>query len=132
MSKITYKIDKFTDFSGYTREFIFCAVSIENIDSKDDMKVLRIGVSVQNPKDAEIDTELGKRISYGKAMKNKSCCGIIVSNNKGMINTKVVNALLEQEAEYFKINPGKYLKGYNKDRELYNSNSDLYYDKMGL
>lgn len=128
MSKISYKIDKFTDFSGKSREVIFCAVSVDEFS---EYKSLRVGVSVQNVKD-EINTELGKKIAFGKAMKDKSCCGILASSNKGMINAKVVEALLEQEMDYFKLNPGKYLAGYNKDRDLFKKDSVLYYQRKGI
>ena len=37
----------------------------------------------------------------------------------GLINETMVKALLQQEAEYFKANPGRYLAGYDKDAEKY-------------
>ena len=36
-----------------------------------------------------------------------------------MINTKMVKALLEQEAEHFKKDPGSYLAGYNEAKTRY-------------
>jgi len=132
MEKVVYKVENFVDFTGKTREFIFAAVSLEitNDDfgslvvdftedsEKEVKKVLRIGVSVQNSKD-EVNTELGKHIAYGKAMKDKSCFSKLYSTDKGLINRTVVEAVLEQESKFFKDNPGKYLKGYNKDKEAY-------------
>lgn len=135
MEKVVYKVGNFVDFTGKTREFIFAAVSVETptddygslvVDltdpfdhfDKEVKKTLRIAVAVQNSKD-EVNTELGKRIAYGKAMKDKSCFSKLHSTDKGLINRTVVEAVLEQESKFFKDNPGKYLKGYNKDKEAY-------------
>lgn len=132
MEKVVYKVDNFVDYSGKTREFIFAAVSLDAVNDgfgslvvdltdaseKEIKKTLRIAVAVQNDKD-EVNTELGKRIAYGKAMKDKSCFSKLHSTDKGLINKTVVDAVLEQEAKFFKENPGKYLKGYNKDKAAY-------------
>ncbi len=123
--KVVYKVDNFVDFRGETRQFIFAAVSVNTVETititdDDDIeqmqKVVRLGVSVQKSGDI-LDTELGKKIAYGKAMKDKSCVGKLYATDKGMINSRLVEALLEQEAEYFKNRPGKYLAGYDKDME---------------
>lgn len=130
MKKVVYNVDKFTDFAGKVREVVLCAVSTDEMGFG---KELRLGVSVQNPHDNIVNTELAKTIALGKAMKDKSCAGILmVILNDGMINAKVVDALLEQEMEYFKTNPGKYIKGYNKDKELFKTNPDLYAKKFNL
>ena len=70
------------------------------------------------------------KIAEGKARKEKSRVGTLLSTSKGMINTKVVEALLEQELEYFKQNPGVYIKGYNRDKELFSKSPELYYKKF--
>lgn len=130
MKKIVYKTGVFTDFTGMEREVIFCAISVD--EGKDSpIKMLNIGIAVQNPKDAR-NTELGKTIASGKALKPKSSVGRILTDNKGFINTKVVNALLEQEFEYFRTNPGAYLASYNKDKALYKVDPAAYDLKMGL
>ena len=96
------------------------------------VKVLRLGISVQNPADKKSNSELGKTIALGKAKKDKSCFGKIYSTNSGFINQKMVEALLDQEFEYFKNSPHVYIKGYKKDKELFEKNPNSYYDKYNL
>lgn len=136
MEKVVFKSDYFVDFTGETRQVVFCAVSSE-IDGEiydydqplcrhqDVEKQLWIGVSVQNPRDLE-NEELGKIVAEGKARKLKSRYATIYATNKGLINYRMVNALLEQELEYFKQNPGKYIKGYDKDKQLFENDSRAY------
>ena len=125
-NRTTFISDTFTDFTGLKRIFTICAISFE-LDS--DYKKLQLGISVQNPLDVH-NAELSEKIAEGKA--NKKPFGKIMSNNPGFINSKVVNALLEQECEYFKNNPGKYLAGYNKDLKLYKSNPEKYLQKFKI
>ena len=130
--KVEFKIDTFVDFAGIEREFILAAVSvpvpwndhhiwIPDIDSiidrqwEDDTRInaekyLLIGISVRNAAD-KYDEEIGKRIAVGKALKLKG--KQIIASHAGLINTKMVQALLEQEAEYFKRDPQSYIAGYN-------------------
>ena len=142
MKRVVFKVDKFTDFAGKQREVIFAAVSqdFEGFvtdynnswdDDTDIVKEVRIGISVQSPKDDVVNTELGKIIAEGKAMKDKSCFCKIYATDKGSINKTMVNALLDQELDYFKQNPGKYLKGYNKDKALFLEEPYFYYEKIG-
>lgn len=126
MRRTEYKIDSFTDYTGKERKFIMAAVSMmddnfvsikedgHHIDT--DNKILSIGISVCRPND-EFDEVIGKRISEGKAIKYRSHA--IYTTDSGLINEIMVKALLEQEAEYFKVNPGRYLAGYNKDAIKY-------------
>lgn len=126
MKKVEYIVDSFKDFTGEERQFVMAAVSLhgepevyikeddEPIDN--DMKVLSIGVSVCRPSD-EFNEALGKRIAEGKATKYRDHA--LYAVDAGLINDKMVKALLEQEAEYFKVNPGRYLAGYDKDAQKY-------------
>lgn len=82
-------------------------------------KILSVGVSVRCDRDK--DQNLGVKIAYGRALKYKGpeyehC---LFATHAGMINTMMVKAFLEQEAEHFKKNPGSYLDSYNKDKEAY-------------
>lgn len=137
--RVVFKVGKFVDFTGKEREVVFAAVSQELEDTTADtwttcedlFKEVRIGISVQNPKDDVVNTELGKIIAEGKALKEKSCFGKLFATDKGFINKTVVDALLSQEVDYFKQNPGKYLAGYNKDKELYRTDPLAYFSKMG-
>lgn len=143
MEKVVHKIDTFVDFTGKTRQVIMAAVSAEIngytsvsnghwMDYTDVIKEVRLGVSVQSPADREENTELGKIIAIGKAKKDKSCRGKLFSTDKGFINTKLVSAFLDQEMEYFKQNPGKYIKGYDKDKELWKNYPFMYAHKYNL
>lgn len=134
--KTEFKIDKFVDYAGIEREFILAAVSVplsskayvyvldpksyvkyndDNSIYVDDYyavpteKYLLIGISVRNAED-KYDEEIGKRIAVGKALKGKG--KQIYASHAGLINTKMVQALLEQEAEYFKRDPQSYIAGY--------------------
>ena len=133
MEKVVYKVGNFVDYAGNTREVILVAVSREveidkdfgpavidfaDFSDKEIKKELRFAVAAQNVGDKP-NTELGKRIAYGKAMKDKSCFSKLYSTDKGLINRTMVNAILDQEFQYFIENPGKYLKGYNRNKEVF-------------
>ena len=136
--KTIFKEDTFVDFKGKSRQVIMCAASVDvdgvcinnlytsNRKDYETTKNVRIGVAIQREGDIP-NSELGRKIALGKALKDKTCLAILFSTSKGMINKKVVNALLEQEIEYFKQNPGNYISGYNKDKEKYlkSTNSDF-------
>ena len=131
-----YLTDYFIDYAGNHRMFTLCAVTVpettiissntaehyiihqdEIIINFDDIKnltfpkKLKLGMAVQCPED-DANEELGKKIAYGKALKYND--HIMMVTREGMINTKLVTALLEQEAEYFKKNPDSYIAGYKK------------------
>ena len=97
-------------------------------------KVLRLGIAIQSPQDSikAPNTELAKRIALGKAKNDRSCIGKLYSTKSGFINQKMVEALLEQELEYFKNAPHLYIKGYEKDKKLFNSSPSTYYSKFKL
>ena len=130
--KINYHIDKFIDNNGIEREFILAAVSIDLRKDKsviyseatigvttgevayDMEKVLCLGIAVRRIEDT-FNEELGKKIALGKALKvidNPNKGKLIFVSDAGLINTKMVEALLEQEALYFKRDPRCYIKGY--------------------
>lgn len=132
--KVNYHIDKFVDNKGIEREFILAAVSIDlrkqkNITYSETViaasngevaytmeKVLCLGIAVRRVEDT-FNEELGMKIALGKALKvisNPDKGKLIFVSDAGLINTKMVEALLEQEALYFKRDPGCYIKGYGK------------------
>jgi hypothetical protein len=132
MRRTSFKEDTFVDFSGKVRNFVFCAISTDEAPVPENFKALFLGVSVQNPRDEINNPELAKKIAEGKAIKARSRVGMLVSDCIGLINSKVVNALLEQEVEFFKNNPGKYIKGYKSDYQLYQKSNELYYKKYNI
>ena len=82
-------------------------------------KMLSIGVAVRCTRDKDLG--LGEFIAYGKALRNAYSGNghVLFVSHSGMINTKMVRALLEQEAEHFAKDPGSYIKGYNFDRDRF-------------
>ena len=132
--KTNYHIDKFVDNKGIEREFILAAVSIDLRKDKsviyseaaigvtageaayDMEKVLCLGIAVRRPEDT-FNEALGMNIARGKALKaltNPDKGKLIFASDAGLINTKMVQALLEQEALYFKRDPRCYIKGYDR------------------
>lgn len=132
MYKVVYKQGSFVNYEGTQVNFILAAVSIptnivlvpvdedgfetdeEQVESP---KILSLGLSVQRPGDTW-DEEMGKQIAYGKALKRRD--HVLATTDPGMINTKMVEAILEQEASYMQVNPGRYIAGYDEARDKYN------------
>lgn len=75
------------------------------------VKSLRLGVSICNPVD-EFNERAGTEKAINRAKNNKKPA--LFATEHGYINSKVVRAMLEQEAHYVRTNPGKYIKGYNE------------------
>lgn len=134
MLKIEYLCDKFVDYRNNEREFVIAAISIP-ITSYTTIcsyyheinkfpksffpnKCLAIGMSIRHPED-KYNEEFGKQVAVGKALKGKG--KYLLVTNTGLINTKMVRALLEQEADYFKRNPESYIAGYNKAAKKWKS-----------
>lgn len=135
-----YIVDKFVDYLGAERTFVLAAISedltgteeapstaftiLKGEDGKGECDIeviakrLMFGLAVCDPND-EFDEELGKKMAKGRAINPKSRISTLLSTDKGLINTSVVRATLKQEAEYLKQNPGKYIKSYNEDKEVY-------------
>lgn len=116
--RIETLVDSFTDKNGNVRYFVIAAISIpiesvfyeRNVsDIVTIKKGLKIGFSICNPED-KFDENLGKTIAIGRARKSKDCAMLV--SEPGYINTKVVQAFLKQEAEYFKNNPESRIAGY--------------------
>ena len=78
-------------------------------------KMLSVGIAVRCVRDE--DNGLGERIAYGKAVKLQN--HVLFTSHPGMINTKMVKAFLEQEAEHFEKDPGSYIASYNNDKFNY-------------
>ena len=123
--RIETLVDSFTDENGYTRHFVIAAISIVFDESNEPdvvldsdtnycqnvIKGLKLGFSICNPAD-EFDANLGIKIAIGRARKNSEYA--ILVSEPGFINTKLVQAFLEQEAEYFKHNPESRIAGYKR------------------
>lgn len=123
--RIAYLVDSFVDSNGDERHFVVAAVSkiftddddptyVTDIDGCDIQKVvkgLKLGFAICNPTD-KFDEKLGITIAVGRALKNAEYA--LLASETGYINTKLVQAFLEQEAEYFKRNPEYKIAGYKR------------------
>lgn len=153
-NRVQYIVDSFTDFEGKEHKFVIAAVSTifptkyKNINSEPSelsdntvyydvniyveeyghydeystvVKEVSLGYAICNPED-NFDEEIGKLKAYHRALKSKDKLFV---TKAGMINTLMVEALLKQEAEYLKSNPGSRIKGYKEKELKYNEKNKL-------
>lgn len=131
MYKVVYKHGTFINYKGSATEFILAAVSIpadyvlvpvgddfelDYGEAVDSPKILSLGLAVCREGDTW-DEELGKKIAYNKAIKRRD--HVLATTDSGIINTKVVEAIAEQEAAYMQVNPGRYIAGYDESKKKY-------------
>lgn len=109
--------------SSYADNDVFIEVNIylEDYGTYDDYsvisKVLKLGVAICNPED-EFNEKVGQHKALARA-RNSDPVLFASSENPGIINSMMVEALLKQEAEYIKNNPERYIKGYKEAQEKY-------------
>lgn len=119
-------VGKFIDDYGDERNFVMAAISAvldgddpcyitdeDGYYEQDLVKGVKIGYSICNPID-EFDEDLGVTIAVGRARKNSEWA--LLATQPGYINSKVVQAFLEQEANYLAENPERYIAGYKRIR----------------
>ena len=121
--------DSFVDYAGKTHHFVIAAVSKpceENTASViwDDWTVevqeslskgLSIGISICNPEDT-FDEKVGVLKAVSRAQKSDP---VLYVTNPGYINSTLVKAFLQQEANYLKNNPELYIEGYSDAKKRY-------------
>lgn len=134
-NRVVYRNGIFTDYKGNQRQYIVAAVSERTddcygipatvvcggmkpdiIETRDAVKKLTLGFAICSPED-KWDEELGKTIALGKAVKRPA--RVMWVSHAGMINTDVVNALVEQEMKFFENNPGCVIAGYDEAKRKY-------------
>lgn len=121
--------DSFVDFEGKEHRFLIAAISIPVIADGSEYendpnevylshlsheviefpKVLSLGISICNPCD-KWNPRIAYQMATGRARKHRDHA--LYVTEPGLINTKMVQALLKQEAEYIKNNPEKVIEGY--------------------
>lgn len=128
--KVQTLVDSFTDENGEIRNFVIAAISVPFDDYNEAYglfhedyyndeyyipfsKGLKIGWAICNPIDI-FSEDLGIKIATGRAEKNTEFA--LIASQPGYINTKMVQAFLEQEAEFFKANPQSKIKGYKRKK----------------
>ena len=123
--RIEYLVDSFVDVNGDERHFVVAAISEVFTNDDEPMNVvdydenhiqevvkgLKLGFAICNPID-KFDEKIGITIAVGRARKNAEYA--LYATELGFINTKLVRAFLEQEAEYFKHNPELRIAGYKR------------------
>lgn len=131
--KVSYKIGQFTDYLGNVHKFVIAGVSTECPGREDTeiyitdynhdeevAKALLIGVAICNPKD-DFDEEKGKKIAYNKAINYKNLHHpALYTTRPGYINTEVVDALLNNVANYIAKDPGSVIPGYDESKKKFN------------
>ena len=150
-SKEQYLCSEFVDFEGKTHKFIIAAYSEVlpthsaelNLYEEEDfpvtydvsgyiddsweeslgpvVKKLSIGVAICHPDDT-YNEELGKKKALKAAIQSTK---VLYSSKLGLINTPMVTALLQQEAEFLKNNPELYIKGYRERHKKYLADTKL-------
>lgn len=134
VNRVEYRTGTFKDYAGNERKYVVAAVS-ELIDPESMVitngqkenkivitevcKRLSLGFAICSPED-EWNEELGKTIAFGKAVKRPA--REMYVTHRGMINTTVVNALIDQECAFFENCPGSIIAGYNEAEAKYNAN----------
>lgn len=147
--RINHIVSSFTDYKGVEHKFVVVAISevlpkvYEEFNPKDAdncseyekqtevshwvnwytewdsesvaevVKSVSIGVAICNPEDT-----FNEETGYRKAMSRAKLA--LYATHSGYISTRLVQAMLEQEAYYIKSNPGKYIKGYNEAEKQFN------------
>ena len=125
--RIEYLVDSFVDENNEERHFVVAAISqvfdedtepaslidVYNDSVQEVVKGLKLGFAICNPTD-KFDEAIGIKIAVGRARKNSEYA--LIATELGYINTKLVRAFLEQEAEYFKANPETRIAGYKRKK----------------
>lgn len=134
-NRVVYREGTFKDYAGNERKYIVAAVSelmpekssimyIEeskndvNLVIQDVVKKLSLGFAICSPED-KWNEELGKTIALGKAIKRPA--RVLYASHTGMINTEVVEAVINQEMRFFESNPGTIIAGYDKSKTQHES-----------
>lgn len=121
--------DKFTDYAGVEHRFVVAVrkVNLKEFNVKTPTVIdldglitlggvntgLQVGIAICNPID-EYDEYVGVLKALGRA--RKADCSLYTTF-PGQLGTAVMQAYLEQEAQYIKNNPDKYIKGYKEAKE---------------
>ena len=117
--------DKFVDYAGKEHQFVIAGVKIPlagEVEDPDDPDciclvnyALGIGVAICNPVD-EFDGKIGALKALGRAYKQAP---IIYAQYSGQLGESVINAVLQQEIDYIKHHPEKYIGGYLDAKDKY-------------
>ena len=147
-----YLVDSFIDYKGDEHKVVLCALSQSptsddgydlmvawsdgyEIDDTEDIchdvfRAVSLGYAICCPMDAKVFTEeIGKKIALNRAEKS---IPKFVSLEPGVVNTPLVKAFLQQEMEFIKKHPEKFIKGYEEAKARYDKNVQLDKTVQGL
>ena len=113
---VDYREGSFVDYEGKDHYFVVCAVLRENIVAGNLTRLLSFGVSFCNPVDKH-NNELGKKIAYGRSVKNGNTN--VLLGRAGLLNIETVKHILDNEANHVKQYPEQYSVAYAKAKERY-------------
>ena len=140
-----YLIDSFVDFKGETRKVVICALSQtpvetdgdnlmvvwsngEDVDPNADiyhnvMRTLALGVAICCPMDVKVfSEEVGKKIAFNRA---EQAVPKLVALEPGVINTTLVKGFLQQEMDFIKRCPEKFIKGYEEAKKNHDQKLEI-------
>lgn len=105
----------FIDYNENIRNYTMAAITFKQVAINSEGEsipyiAVTFGVSACLPQD-KADTEIGKTIAKGKAIKHMDHC--VFANNLGIITPTITQKLLEQEAHFFELHPESYIAGYS-------------------
>lgn len=129
--KVQYITDIFNDFQNNEHHFVIVALSESDtsISAKYEVKKwVRLGVAICSPEDT-FNLETGINLATSRALKAPIT---IASTSTGQINTKLVDVILQNEAQFLKTNPNDYIKGYNDAKKRYEKNVHMQQIKESL
>lgn len=134
---VEYKVSSFKDFAGLSHGVVICSLSSTPYDCCDTLTVgwadvdyvvdcnasicdevirtVSIGISICNPNDV-FDVEIGKKIAYNKAKDNTPC---LFATKGSVVNSLLVNALMDQELDRLSKYPHLYIAGYENAKKAY-------------
>lgn len=137
--------DSFIDFKGDTHQVVLCALSQspkevdgdalmvawsngETVDESADIlhdvyRTVSLGIAICCPADKKVFTEeIGKKIAQNRA---EAAIPRFVSLFPGVVNTTLIRTFLNQEMEYIKKNPERFIKGYEEAKARYEKHINL-------
>lgn len=124
--KVYFRNSSFIDFKGQERQFVLCGIRFKEEVEADPWNDLYIaysvvfGISVCKPED-EFDLDLGRNIAKGRAKKGYEEDECDITSNMNYFTETIMNTLMDQEVEFIKGCPSKYLTGYTEQEIKYNA-----------
>ena len=129
MENVYFKNDSFVDYRGDEHKFTIAALVTSEpqlyVEDEDDDVVIptecsvRLGVAICSTKD-EWDSTKGEMIAEGRARSYANDMAVITSKAmRPLFDEDGILKLLDNEIEFIKSHPGKYISGYYESEKKY-------------